>query len=765
MPTKRTLLAALAVFVLMLSCLAALSAARAPTSSLEEADRLFELKQYAEAAEAYRGLVDAHHEEWRRAAERLIMCKLRLQLYDGAVEAAEDYVARTGDTPYEARAERLTAHLYMLLPHWGTRSGGEFYRGEHRQGIRLQSWQYDKKHAVAHMERARELYAEYDAGRAALAALPADEQDNWHNERVECIFDLANLVSRFTIYEDEPHFWHRWWGERDDFLARTAGEEDFDEGYSHWEMQRKRPIGLRLAPDGEPLFPQEPPAYAADLADDQKILYLLAEARRLDETPKRRHTALSLYRQAMLARKRFGMDRLNSYASLYHDGQRMPLQEELETHNPWELRDSEALVLAGGRIRRVELPEQFDVLGLLRRATGEHAESGTADQARYAAGLYYQSRQQYRKALDEYAALREIFADSNWSAHAVKQMNLIREPQVAISQAGVQLSGQPAALQISYRNVDKLWFVARELDLEGLFEELSAKVQEGGDDAARYFRMLTNWSQSYVWLHDDRWGAELAARYVGAETARWSDPVPDDGTHRYANATIQTPLKEGGAYLIYAFTAPAPALDVIDKDRTSSGPGASRAVVVLSDLALVEKRTDEGHLCFVADAASGAPVPGAQVSALEFWRTYDRRARKTQYHSQKADLRTDANGMVTFKSTRDRPGETHCLVTAPGGRLAWSRMRYWRYRPSGMREGLFAYVITDRPVYRPEQTVRFKVWVRRMREGILQNVAHEEFKLTVYDPRGNEMYALTERTDDYGGLDGQFVLAEEPPLG
>ena len=121
--------------------------------------------------------------------------------------------------------------------------------------------------------------------------------------------------------------------------------------------------------------------------------------------------------------------------------------------------------------------------------------------------------------------------------------------------------------------------------------------------------------------------------------------------------------------------------------------------------------------------------------------------------------------MVTFKPTRDRPTDTHCVVTAPGGRLAWSRMRYWSYRPSGMRDGLFAYVITDRPVYRPEQTVRFKVWVRRMREGILQNVAHEEFKLTVYDPRGNEMYALTERTDDYGGLDGQFVLAEEPPLG
>jgi len=325
-----------ATLLIAVACMAALNAAPDAPVSPEQADKQFELKNYKEAAEAYERLVEAQEGKWRHAAERLMMCRLRLSLYDDAVAAAEDYIQRTAGTPYEARAERLTAHLYMLLPHWGTRAGGVFYRGQHKQGVHLQSWQYDKKHAVAHMERARELYAYYDARPALLSELPDEERAGWHVERIEALFDLASLVAKFSIYDDEPHFWHRWWGERDDTLAETAGESDFDEGYSHWEMTRKRPIGLRVGPDGTPLFPKAPQAYAADLADDEKILYLLGEVRGLDETAAKEHTALSYYRQAMLARKRFGMDRLNGYASMYHVEGRAPLQEELQDLNPWE---------------------------------------------------------------------------------------------------------------------------------------------------------------------------------------------------------------------------------------------------------------------------------------------------------------------------------------------------------------------------------------------------------------------------------------------
>ncbi len=759
-PTRVVLVLAAA-----LMALAALNGAAGAPPSMAQADRLFDLKHYAEAAEAYAALVEARGAEWHRAADRLVMCKLRLSLYDDAVRAAEDYVSRTAGTPWEARAERLAGHLYMLLPHWGTRAGGEFHRAESRQGLYLQSWQYDKKHAVRHMERARELYADYDGDPAALASLPEEDRAGWHSERIECIFDLASLVSRFTIYEDEPHFWYRWWGERDESLAETAGEDDFDEGYSYWEMYRKRPIGLRIGPDGQPLFPQAPAGYSADLGDDEKILCLLAEARSLDQTPQRKYMGLSYYRQAMLARKRFGMDRLNVYAGLYHEAEGMPLREELDGFNPWELGDDEALVLAGGRIRRVTLPEQFNVLALLRKVSTDYADSGAADQARYAAGLYCQSRQQYVKALDEYEALREVFPESAWAKSAGHQTAFIKEPQVQISQTGVQLAGVPAQVQVSYRNAHRVWFVARRIDLRGMLEELRAHALKDEEEPYRYFGMLQNWSHYFVRGRQRDWETELAARYVGPEVARWADAVEDDGTHRYAHVTLQTPLKEGGAYLVCAYAAEPPAADAELHGQEALQQGDSRAVLALGDLAVVEKRIREGNLYYVAHAASGAPVPGAQVNVLELWNTYDPQTQKTRSERREVTLETDEQGMAVFASAADRSSQVHLLVTAADGRIAWSGMSYWPYSPSSQEQGTLAYVITDRPVYRPEQTVRFKVWAREVQAGVLQNVPHGELQVTVFDPRGNEVHKVTKRTDDYGGLDGEFTLAEEPPLG
>ncbi|MHC5033626.1 MAG: tetratricopeptide repeat protein, partial [Planctomycetota bacterium] len=615
MSTKRMSSGITAVALLTLCCLTVLWAAPQEAPSFDKADGLFERKHYKEAGEVYEALVEAQHENWHRAAERLIMCRLRLSLYDDAVAAAEDYVARTAGTQQEPRAERLTAHLYMLLPHWGTRAGGKFYRGEHKQGIYLYSWQHDKNHAVAHMERARALYAEHEAKIAERAARPepvSKELEDWRTERIECVFDLVNLLSRFSIYDDQPQFWHRWWAQRDDFLAETAGEDDFEEGYSYWEMHRKRPIGLRIGPDGEPLFPKEPPAYSPDLPDDEKILYLLAETRKLDTTKERSHTGLSYYRQAMLARKRFGMDRLNSYAGYYG-----PLKEELEAFNPWELADVESLILVGGRIRKVKLPDQFDVFGLLRRVAGQYVESGVADQAWYAVGLYYQSRQQYLSALDEYEALRETYPRSEWSSSAGSQIARIKQPQVQISQTGVQLPDRPAMLQISHRNMDKVWFVARKVDSKALLEELRAEVLAEEEDSYRYFSMLQHWHHNLTTGHVRYWQTELAAKHLGGEVARWTDPVQNDGTHRYAQADLQTPLTEAGTYLVYAYTRRPEASDAEKTGVAAVTLGASRAVVVLTDLAIVEKKTDKGNLYYVADAAAGAPVPGANVSVLE----------------------------------------------------------------------------------------------------------------------------------------------------
>ena len=70
-----------------------------------------------EAAEAYQAALKADpkhkHAGSPHAGRRLVMCQLRLRLFDQAIAAAEAYVKRVAGTPHEARAERRVGNLYL----------------------------------------------------------------------------------------------------------------------------------------------------------------------------------------------------------------------------------------------------------------------------------------------------------------------------------------------------------------------------------------------------------------------------------------------------------------------------------------------------------------------------------------------------------------------------------------------------------------------------------------------------------------------------
>ncbi len=774
-----------------------------PEELTEEGNQLYENKNYKEAYQKYEKAVKAGAppEQYAHLFGRIMASKLRLRLFDSALESAETYVEKTKGTWRQARAERLAGNLYLRVPHWGTRAGGEFHRAQHKQGIRLRSWNYDKRHAVSHLEKARRIYTKYDHSAGNTLVMPAEDRKGWHEERINCLFDLTSAVTRFGIYSHQWYFWYRWWGERDEFRAQTAGEEDFDEYYSHYHQRRKRPTGLRVGPDGEPIFPSKPKKYSGDLTDDQKMLFLLDRIRHLDRTENGKFTALSYYRQAMLARSRFGMDRLNRCAGLYHHNGKQPLKQELKDYNPWELKDDETLTLVGGHVRRITLPDRFNVLRLLRKVENDYTRSGYAAQSKYAAGFYYQSRQQYNAAIAEYDGVHTKFADRNWAGKAASQVRQIKAHEVKLSRMGVQLPGRPAKVQITHRNLDKVWFVARRIDIEGFLRELRNRINEKRKHHYHHYA-LRRWDRYFMRREDDHddwdyWIHKMSAKYTGKVVARWATEVEDDGSHRAAHATIQTPIKDRGGYLVYCYREKPPKEHEQVTGQKLLTLGASRAVMVLTDLAIVQKNTDRGKLYYISGADGGAPVKDADVRILETWRKrVDKKdgGHKYVYKKKMHQATTGERGLILFgqkepdDAERILPPEedqarqqeivtpardsdnyrhrVHLLVSAGEGRLAWTGMRYYnRYSPSRMRRGRWAYVITDRPVYRPEQTVRFKLWLRTGRNGVFENADIRSVSIAVRDPKGNRIHSEAGTTDRFGGYEGSFTLEEEPMLG
>ena len=124
--------------------------ARGEDDARTKADGLFAEKNYAEAAALYEAVLAQSEDAGavEHATRQLIACRVRLDLFDPALEAAEAWIERVKGTPVEARAERLAGNLWMSVPHWGTRAGGEFHRAQWRQGIQVRSFRHDKKFAL-----------------------------------------------------------------------------------------------------------------------------------------------------------------------------------------------------------------------------------------------------------------------------------------------------------------------------------------------------------------------------------------------------------------------------------------------------------------------------------------------------------------------------------------------------------------------------------------------------------------------------------------
>ena len=179
-----------------------------PEMVLKNADELFEKKNYKDAFGEYEKFIKTAEKgaDWHKAQTRIIMCKLRLSLYEEALKSAEDYAKMCAETPYEARAERLAGNLYMSAPHWGTRAGGEFHRAQHKQGIRLRSEKHDRKKALEHMERARMLYEKYDQNRKALSVLSKKEQERRFTERIDIALRYRTVVAIDGIHYNPEFF-------------------------------------------------------------------------------------------------------------------------------------------------------------------------------------------------------------------------------------------------------------------------------------------------------------------------------------------------------------------------------------------------------------------------------------------------------------------------------------------------------------------------------------------------------------------------------
>jgi uncharacterized protein YfaS (alpha-2-macroglobulin family) len=268
------------------------------------------------------------------------------------------------------------------------------------------------------------------------------------------------------------------------------------------------------------------------------------------------------------------------------------------------------------------------------------------------------------------------------------------------------------SISINHRNLPRLYFRAYRIDL-------AARIAAGQTFPARAETEKLIASQKPVVA----WTEDLPA-------------TPDFGTHRtYATP----PISEAGAYSV-----------VVSTNESFSGDhNPLRQVdLVLGNLVLVQESLGRHLRLRTLSGATGAPVAGATIQLF------------TTGPSPKpvASLTTDARGAVTYTSS-----DSVAAVARQGSDLATSSV-FLNGSWDGDQHVLF---FTDRSIYRPGQTVFWKLVAFSTRNAKLQPQPEPQASIDVqmHDPNRQVVASAEVKTNAYATASGSFVIPTGRPLG
>ncbi|MCU0229275.1 MAG: MG2 domain-containing protein, partial [Bryobacterales bacterium] len=216
--------------------------------------------------------------------------------------------------------------------------------------------------------------------------------------------------------------------------------------------------------------------------------------------------------------------------------------------------------------------------------------------------------------------------------------------------------------------------------------------------------------------------------------ASWSQAVVAE--NRWDTATVPIPVKDKGVYLVEA----------------TAGELAAYTMVMVTDIALSAKVSDGQLLGLVVNRKTGAPVPDAGIHMILASQTL-------------ASWKTNSEGSVdaSLSSLQGAGGEV-LLVAVNGKDVAATTLAEWALQ-SMSRQQFKGYIYTDRPVYRPGDTVRFKAILRQQSPDGYSVPAQRTIKVSVQDAKGQAVYEQDRVLSAAGALHGEFTLGGDAPLG
>lgn len=335
-----------------------------------------------------------------------------------------------------------------------------------------------------------------------------------------------------------------------------------------------------------------------------------------------------------------------------------------------------------------------------------------------------QEQPDYEKALELYRRLLQEFSkgETRYYDRARDAIKEITEATMFIGVTNIFLPDSELQFTLNARNVRRIDFAIYKIDLTRDVHFISSLEEEDGEsDPAPWVQRIPT-----------------AGR---APVKTWTRNIGDATTHKplAEQSRIEGKLPVG-AYLLEA----------------KSGSLTSRDIVLVSDTTLVLKSSASQALVFFTNALTGAPIANASVA---LWESY---YLNNRWRWRRVRQTTDASGLARFQLRSNSDNRNLYATAALNDRQAFaSGYAYTTSRDDGWR----IYAFTDRPAYRPNETLQWKFIARHANGGAYSTPANQTIEYVINDPRGSKVTSGKATLNAFGSAWGSFDLGEQLPLG
>ncbi len=340
-----------------------------------------------------------------------------------------------------------------------------------------------------------------------------------------------------------------------------------------------------------------------------------------------------------------------------------------------------------------------------QRLVSKYPKTDEASKAQYRlANVYETELKDLGKAIEEY---REL----DWGPHAASAKERTKEmtqKQLTVLTERTWRSDEPARVKVQVRNIETLTVELYRLDLEDYFRKTHAIT-----------------------------GVELLDIQLIDPDKTWDTPVEGYAKYKPVEQRIEIPTgkNDPGVFAV----------------RIRSEKLQATTLVLRSDLDIIVKSSRKGLLVFAENMRTEKPWPGATVLVSDGTKVF-------------FEGKTGPDGVLT-KDLEDLKTAARVSVFAiDGGHAASNELGIGGL---GFSEGLSpkGYVYTDRPAYRPGQTVHLRAILREIDEGSYAFEAGRQYVVEVVDSQGRVLDREDLALGEFGTLHHTFALDAFAPTG